>query len=196
MTRAILAALSILVSTSLPAAAHIDPLTHGSMASGLLHPVSGVDHVLAMIAIGLWAALIGGRATWLVPVSFVAMMGVGFLAAVSGSALPHVEPVILASIVTLGLLVAIAWHAPVAVGMGIAAVFALFHGHAHGSEVGTAAVLPYASGFMIATAALHLGGIALGMAAEKLLGRGSGRLAVRVAGASVAAAGLGLALSV
>jgi urease accessory protein len=155
---------AMLAVMSAPAFAHINPLEHGSLMTGVAHPFSGADHVLAMIAVGLWAAQIGGKARWIVPASFVTMMAVGFLLAMNGVYLPFVEPGILASVVGLGLLVALAVKAPVPVSAAVVGIFALFHGHAHGGEMGAATPLSFAVGFVIATAILHLIGLALGMA--------------------------------
>jgi urease accessory protein len=131
--------------------------------SGLSHPFSGADHVLAMVAVGLWAAQIGGRAKWIVPASFVSVMAIGFLMAMSGVHLPFVEPAVLASVIGLGLLVALAVRVPTVASTAVVGVFALFHGHAHGSELGAAMPVSFAFGFLIATAILHAAGLGLGM---------------------------------
>jgi urease accessory protein len=154
---------AILAATALPAFAHLDPAEHGSLMAGLSHPFSGADHLLAMVAVGLWAAQIGGRARWIVPATFVTVMAIGFLLAMNGISLPFVEPAILASVVGLGLLVALAARLPVAASAAVVGVFALFHGHAHGGELGAAMPLSFAAGFIIATATLHIVGLALGM---------------------------------
>jgi urease accessory protein len=155
---------AILAAMAAPAFAHINPLEHGSLMTGLGHPFSGADHVLAMVAVGLWAAQIGGRARLIVPATFVSMMAVGFLLAMNGVYLPFVEPGILASVVGLGLLVALAVKAPVPLGAAVVGVFALFHGHAHGGEMGAATPLSFAAGFVITTVILHAIGLALGTA--------------------------------
>jgi urease accessory protein len=154
---------AIFAAMTAPAFAHINPAEHGSFAAGLSHPFTGADHVLAMVAVGLWAAQIGGRARWIVPASFVSMMAIGFLLAMNGIALPFVEPGILASVVGLGLLVALAIRMPVAVSAAVVGIFALFHGHAHGGELGAATPLSFAIGLMVATAILHAIGLGLGM---------------------------------
>ena len=153
----------LFAAMAVPAFAHINPLEHGSFMTGLKHPFSGADHILAMIAVGLWAAQIGGRARWIVPASFVSMMGVGFLLATNGIYLPFVEPGILASVVGLGLLVALAVRVPIAASATIVGIFALFHGHAHGGEMGAATPISFAVGFILATTILHGIGLALGM---------------------------------
>jgi urease accessory protein len=132
--------------------------------AGLSHPFSGADHVLAMVAVGLWATQIGGKARWIVPATFVSMMVAGFLLAMNGDYLPFVEPGILASVIGLGLLVALAVKAPVQASATVVGIFALFHGHAHGGELGAATPMSFAIGFVIATAILHAIGLGLGMA--------------------------------
>lgn len=189
MNRRILIAAAALMASAAPAFAHLNPQEHGSFAAGFSHPLFGLDHVLVMVAVGLWAAQIGGRALWAVPTAFVAMMAVGFALATAGIDLPFVEPAILASVVALGLLVAMAVRLDAAASAAVVGLFALFHGHAHGGELGSAGALPFAVGFMIATAALHTAGIGLGV----MLGRlsGGGTLA-RVLGGITALAGTAL----
>lgn len=184
-----------LAASSLPAFAHLDPGEHGSFMAGFTHPIFGVDHILAMVAVGLWAALIGGRALWLVPAAFVGTMLVGFLAAMAGLPLPFVEPTILASVVVIGFLVALAVPVPVSAGMAVVGFFALFHGHAHGGEMGEAGMLAYAIGFAIATALLHAVGLALGLAMGRGLGGDTGRSVTRLAGVLTALGGLWLAVA-
>ncbi|MGH7005608.1 MAG: HupE/UreJ family protein, partial [Alphaproteobacteria bacterium] len=121
-------ALPIALFAATPAFAHLNPAEHGSFAAGFSHPIFGLDHILAMVAVGLWAALLGGRALWLVPAAFVATMMAGFLLAVAGGPLPFVEPAILASVVILGLLAAVALRVPTPLAMGLVGFFALFHG--------------------------------------------------------------------
>lgn len=181
-----------------PAFAHLNPAEHGSFAAGLSHPLSGMDHILAMVAVGLWAALLASsdrRALWLVPSAFVGTMLAGFAAAMAGTPLPFVEPVILASVVAIGLMAAVALSVPTAAAMAIVGVFALFHGHAHGGELGEAGAWPFALGFALATALLHAAGIALGLGVGRLAGRHLGRIATRAVGALTAAGGLWLAFA-
>lgn len=178
-----------------PAFAHLNPAEHGSFAAGFSHPLSGSDHILAMVAIGLWAAMLGGRALLLVPSAFVGMMLLGFVAGLSGVPLPFVEPMILASVVVLGLLVALALPLPAAVGAVIAGFFAFFHGHAHGAEIGTAAFASYAAGFALATALLHGAGILIGLGLGRLGARDKTLVAVRLAGGATALAGIALAIT-
>jgi urease accessory protein len=150
-----------------------------SFAGGLTHPLSGLDHVLAMVAVGVWSVLAGGRALWMWPLAFVATMLAGFVAAAAGLALPGVPAVILVSIIVLGLALTLAVKAPVWVGAAVVGLFAFFHGHAHGTEAMAVSHGAYAAGFVVATAGLHAAGMGLGFIA-----RGSiGTVALRVCGA-------------
>jgi urease accessory protein len=170
----------LLVLAAGPAIAHVGHGSTTSFTAGLGHPLSGLDHVTVMVMVGLWAGLKGGRALWVWPSVFVGVMLVGGVVGMEGVPVPFVEPGILASVVALGLLVALAVDLPVAVGAAILAVFALFHGHAHGSEVAdTLNGVEYMAGFALATAALHLAGI--GFAAT--MTHFSLRPAVRIVGA-------------
>ncbi|MBZ8134028.1 HupE/UreJ family protein [Afifella sp. IM 167] len=181
----------MLVAATAPAFAHLNPGEHGSFAAGFSHPMFGLDHILAMVAVGLWAAMLGGRAVWAVPSAFVGTMVIGFALALSGIALPFVEPVILASVVVLGLVVAMAVRLPAAAGAVLVGLFALFHGHAHGGEIGSATAMSYLAGFALATAALHGVGIGTGL----LLGASRSRTGFALArglGGATALAGIGL----
>ncbi|MEQ8902452.1 MAG: HupE/UreJ family protein [Roseovarius sp.] len=184
--------LAVLLLTPSLAFAHLDPAAHGSFAAGATHPLFGADHVLAMLAVGLWAAVLSGRAIWLLPVGFVAAMAVGFGGALLGLTLPAVEPLILASVLILGLLVALAVRLPAIWAVGIVSVFGLFHGGAHGAEIGAATALDYFAGFAVATMGLHLAGLALGVLVMRLgsqsVVRGGGGL-VAALGAWLVAAG-------
>jgi urease accessory protein len=160
---------------------------HGAaFAQGLAHPFGGIDHLLAMVAVGLWSAQLGGRALWAVPAAFVAVMALGGLLGMAGAPLPA-ELGVAASLLALGLLVAFAARLPVAGAAALVGAFALFHGHAHGTELPAAAsALGYGAGFVLATALLHLLGIGAGLA----LWRGGSRGWLRAGGAAIAAAGL------
>jgi urease accessory protein len=172
------------------AAAHTFGAQGAGFAQGFAHPFGGLDHLLAMVAVGLWAAQRGGRALWAVPVAFVAMMALGGIGGALGLTLPLVELAIAASLVVLGIAVAFAVRLPVALSALVVGLFALFHGHAHGTELPeTASALTYGLGFIAATAALHGIGIATGM----LLKRDAGKILVRLGGAGIAATGLILA---
>lgn len=177
-------------ASALPALAHPGAGAHISLVSGLMHPISGLDHVLAMLAVGLWAALSGGRALWLLPTAFVAAMMAGYGAAAAGIGLPFVEPAILASVIVLGLVVVAALKVSTSAGMAFVGFLALFHGHAHGSEA-TAGLISFGAGFAASTIALHLAGIGLAL----MLGGTAGRSATRVAGAATALAGIAMAFS-
>jgi urease accessory protein len=190
MIRILALATVAFAATTAPAFAHLNPAEHGSFMAGFSHPLFGLDHILVMVAVGLWAAQIGGRALWRVPLAFVATMAVGFGLAVAGIDLPFVEPAILASVVALGLLLAMAVRLDTAMSMAIVAVFALFHGHAHGGELGAAGALPFGVGFVIATALLHAAGIGLGLGIARLSGSG---IVARIIGGLTALAGLALA---
>src|SRR5882762_2344697 len=131
-----------------------------------------------MVAVGLWGVLRGGRAIWAWPLAFVATMLGGFVAATLGLQMPLVEPAIWSSIIILGLLVALAAKAPIWIGAVIAGLFAFFHGHAHGTEVATASILPYVAGFALSSAWIQSASIGLGLAAEGLIGK----FALRVMG--------------
>ena len=181
------AALTLVAS---PAFAHLNPAEHGSFAAGFSHPFSGADHILAMVAVGLWATMLGGRALFAGPAAFVGVMLLGFGAALVGLPLPFVEPVILASVVVLGLLVALALPVSAVAGAAIAGFFAFFHGHAHGGEIGGAAFLSYGAGFALATAILHAAGIGVGLTAGRMMAGQKGRLAMRIAGGATAIGGL------
>lgn len=176
------------------AEAHTFGTAAAGFSAGLAHPLVGLDHLLAMVAVGLWAVQLAERsgrvsALWLVPGAFVAMMAVGAARAMTAGTVPELELGILGSVVVLGLLIAVAPYLPVWAGAVIAGAFALFHGHAHGNEVPEAASpLLYAAGFIITTAFLHGAGVGLGL----LLSEGRTRLVSRLGGAGIAAAGVAL----
>lgn len=189
MLKRLSATAAILAVSTAPALAHIDLAEHGSFMAGITHPLSGADHMLAMVAVGLWAAQIGGRARWTMPAAFVSVMALGFVLALTSAPLPFVEPGILASVIGLGLLVALAVRVPTAVSAAIVGVFALFHGHAHGGELGSAMALTFGLGFIASTAMLHAAGVCLGV----LAGRRD-FAATRLLGLMTAAAGAWLAV--
>lgn len=183
MNLVLLAALSLFAGT---ASAHTGDHTASGLIGGLTHPFMGLDHVLAMVAVGLWAAQQGGRARWAVPAAFVGAMGVGAVLAGSGWIVPQVESGIALSVLVLGLLIAAQRHASMFAGMALVGVFALFHGTAHGLEMPQAgSSVLYVMGFILATAALH----GLGFATSLI-----GCHAMRVAGLGIAATGLALIL--
>jgi urease accessory protein len=189
MRRTLLATALVLVPSlalahpGLPGHAH-------DLANGFLHPLGGIDHVLAMVAVGLFAAQLGGRALWLVPASFVAMMAAAGLAGMSGVGLPLTEVGIASSIIVLGGAVALRLAIPVAAAMALVGFFAIFHGYAHGLETPeTASGLLYGLGFVAATAMLHALGIGIGLAVGRL-DTGHGRQLVRIAGGAAAVIGV------
>jgi urease accessory protein len=190
MIKRTLIALSIVLAATMPAFAHLDPAEHGSFAAGFSHPLFGLDHILAMVAVGLWAAIQGGRAIWIVPAAFVGTMAIGFAAAIASMPLPFVEPVILASVIFVGIAVALALPIPTAAVAALVGFFAFFHGHAHGGELGEAGAWQFAIGFILATAVLHATGIAIGLA----FGRFGGKVLTRLAGGVTALGGLYLAM--
>jgi urease accessory protein len=179
--------LVFLVALAAPAWAHPG---HGvGLGAGFAHPFGGLDHVLAMVAVGLWAAQLGGRALWLVPAGFVVAMLAGAALGWAGIGVIPAEAGILASVLLLGLLVAFAVRLPLALGLVVVGAFALCHGHAHGAELPAGAdALAFAAGFAAATALLHGLGVAGGLAAR------DGRL-LRWSGAGIATAGLVLILA-
>ena len=188
----------IVIATLLPTAAFAHPGggdAH-SFVHGFAHPFGGLDHVLAMITVGLFAYQLGGRALWLVPASFVLAMTAGGALGLAGVPVPFVETGIAASVLVLGAVVALGVQAPVAVAMALVAALAIFHGHSHGTEMPLdTAIAPYAAGFVLATALLHAGGVTLGL----LIGRLSsayGRLGFRLSGGLVALAGGAILLHV
>lgn len=195
MKTRLLTSFAVLALAATPALAHPDPGTHGSVLAGLSHPVSGPDHLLAMIAVGLWATLLGRRAMLVVPGAFVFAMLSGFAASLYGLWLPVVEPMVLASIVALGLLAAVSLQVPSTIAAGVVGLFAVFHGYAHGSELGGADAVDFALGFVLSTAGLHAAGVVLGVGATGFLGQGFGRIAARAAGIAAAAGGLWMALA-
>jgi len=189
----IAAAAAALIASSGTALAHTGAGANSGFAHGLVHPIGALDHVLAMVAVGLYAALLGGRALWLVPATFVGAMAVGGALGMASLALPHGEIGIALSVIALGLAVALRFSLPVLIATALAGLFAIFHGHAHGAEMPDASGLTYAAGFMLATMLLHGVGIALGLGARGLSERGGWR-AVQAAGGAMALAGVAILL--
>ncbi|WP_250655469.1 HupE/UreJ family protein [Alkalimarinus coralli] len=159
---------------------------------GFGHPIGGADHVLAMVAVGIWAAQMNGRALWVVPCTFVGVMVFGGALGFTGVPVPFVEEGILVSILILGVLIAGAFKLPLIFGSLIVGIFAIFHGHAHGSEMpASISAVSYAVGFALATAMLHLGGIGLGMLMQKT----NLQVVSRIAGGAIALSGIYLAFA-
>jgi urease accessory protein len=179
--------------TAGPASAHVGFGSTASFAAGLAHPLGGIDHLAVMVAVGLWAALKGGRALWVWPATFVGVMLIGGALGIGHVPLPYVEPAILASVVALGILVALAIDLPVSAGALVIGAFALFHGHAHGGEVTeTVNGAEYMAGFALATASLH----AIGIGFAFLMNRAHTPAFVRVAGLACVLIGVGLVAGV
>jgi urease accessory protein len=146
----------------------VHDLAH-DLTHGFLHPLGGLDHVLAMVAVGLYAAHLGGRSLWLLPVAFLGTMIVGGLLGYIGVPVPMVEQGIGLSVVALGLAIAVGLRLPTLAALALVGLFALVHGHAHGTEgAELASFLSYAAGFVAATALLHAAGIGLGFALDRL----------------------------
>jgi urease accessory protein len=170
------------------AAAHEAAGLAGGFASGFMHPVVGWDHVVAMVAVGLWGAFLGNPAIWVLPVVFPLVMAFGGVLGVAGIPLPAVEVGIALSAIVLGAMVAFAARPPLWVAAVLTGVFAIFHGHAHGTELPAAAnPLAYSAGFVVATGLLHVCGIAFGL----LVRWPAGKVAVRAGGVIIALIGLG-----
>jgi urease accessory protein len=170
-----------------PALAHTTPGQAQGFVTGFLHPLSGLDHVLAMVAVGIWGAQLKRPAIWILPVAFPLVMSFGGLLGIRGVPLPGVEIGVAASAVVLGIVIALELRPPLWAAALIVSAFAIFHGHAHGTELPKAAApLAYALGFVLATGLLHVSGILIGLvdwlpAGSKLL---------RTAGGLIAATGL------
>lgn len=175
-----------------PALAHPGHLGH-EFVDGWQHPLTGVDHLLAMVAVGLLAVRIGGQAIWLMPAAFMVSMLLGGLVAQLGVPLPGVEYAVVASILVFGLMIAATAAVPLWIGAGLVALFALFHGHAHATEmVQGSSMAAYAAGFLLATAVLHTTGVLGGIAISRFLST----RALRTIGGMISAMGLLLLFAV
>ena len=182
----------VAVMMTTAAEAHTGIGSTSAFAAGLMHPLSGFDHMLAMVAVGLWAGMRGGPALWIWPATFVGVMVIGGVLGMAGVGLPFVEQGILASVLLLGLAVALAARPSLGAGALLIGLAALFHGHAHGVEVpANASGIGYALGFAVATAALHAAGVGITVLAARF----AAPIAVRTAGGLTALAGLVLAVS-
>ena len=168
------------------ASAHTDGGLAGGFVSGFVHPILGWDHVVAMVAVGLWGAFLGAPAIWLLPVVFPLVMAFGAVLGVLGVPIPAIETGIAGSAVVLGLLILLAARLPIWLASIIVGAFAIFHGYAHGAELPEAAnPFAYGVGFVIATGLLHLAGIAFGL----LIRWPAGVYAVRAGGGVIAMVG-------
>jgi urease accessory protein len=176
-----------LAAVAAPAHAHVEPGSLSGALAGFLHPVSGLDHVLAMIAVGLWGAQLGAPAIWLLPITFPLVMALGGLLGLLGVPLPGVEIGIAVSALLLGAAVMTERRPPLVAAAALVGLFAVFHGHAHGAELPPAtSALLYSLGFVVATGCLHGVGIAIGAVHRWP----AGRAALRFAGGAVAVGGL------
>ena len=180
------------LALALPAFAHSEAAGFGGgFTSGFMHPIGGLDHVAAMVAVGIWGAFLGRPAIWLLPVVFPLVMAMGGALGVMGVPLPLVEPGIAISSIVIGLAILAAWRAPTALAAVIVGAFAIFHGHAHGAELpGAASPVGYSIGFVLCTGLLHLAGIGFGLI-DRWKG---GRLALRAGGGAITLAGAGFLL--
>jgi urease accessory protein len=181
----LLATASILLAT--PAFAHTGQGVAGGFATGFMHPITGLDHVVAMVAVGMWGAFLGPPAIWLLPIVFPMVMAFGGVLGVLGVPLHGVETGIALSAIGLGAMVAFAARPPLWVAAVLVGTFAIFHGYAHGAELpGATNPLAYGIGFVVATGLLHLCGIAFGLLVRWPLGE----RAVRATGGAIVCAGL------
>jgi urease accessory protein len=177
----------LLVSSTRPAFAHAQKGEAAGFLTGFFHPISGLDHVLAMVAVGLWGAQLGAPAIWLLPVAFPMVMAVGGMLGLWGVPLPGIEYGIAASAIVLGVAVMTEARPPLAVAATLVGFFAVFHGHAHGTELPPRqSALLYSMGFVIATGCLHAAGIGIGTVHRWSWGQSL----IRVAGAVVALGGI------
>jgi urease accessory protein len=180
---------AILIVLGTPAEAHLLDASGAGWSHGFSHPFSGLDHILAMAAVGIWAAQTGRPALWVLPVVFPLAMAVGGMIGVAGLPVPGIEAGIAASVLILGLLIAFQAKPPLTASAILVALFAVFHGHAHGTELPQAASpILYGLGFVLATAVLHLIGLSIG----HVMRLPKGMLAIRIGGGGIAAAGVTL----
>jgi urease accessory protein len=190
MKRLVQLALLALCLVPTEALAHVGVGSTSGFMHGFMHPLSGLDHQLAMILVGILAYQLGGRALWLVPLTFVSVMAFGGFLGVMGVPVPFVEMSIALSVILLGAIVAFGVKAPVAGAMAVVGLFAIFHGHAHGSEMPLdTSGFEYAVGFMMATALLHAIGIGIGFAIG-MTSKTLGDNVYRVAGGLASVAGV------
>jgi urease accessory protein len=182
-----IAGLAGLLTLPSQALAHVVPGPIGGFSGGFEHPLTGPDHLMAMFAVGLWGALLGGRSVWALPVAFPMVMVGGGIAGMAGLALPYAEIGIALSMLVLGTAIAAKWRPPIAIPLFLVAVFAVFHGYAHGVELPQAAdPVTYATGFVLATGSIHVAGIVVGI----LLAKPFHGLLARALGGIIAAGGL------
>jgi urease accessory protein len=192
ISRNIMVAIAAICLLPQAAMAHTVMGSTSGFIHGLSHPFTGLDHMLAMIAVGLWAAQMGGRKLWLVPAAFVSAMVLGGAIGFAGVSLPYVEVGIVASVIVLGVFISGAFKLTMAISTVVVGAFAVFHGYAHGAEMSHGlGPVAYSIGFVLATAALHMIGMLAGMGIQH---RNVDK-AVRLAGAAIALSGVYLAMS-
>ncbi|RCL01117.1 MAG: urease accessory protein [Candidatus Tokpelaia sp. JSC188] len=162
--------------------AHVNPDDYNSFPSGFFHPLSGLDHILVMVAVGLWAVQLSGDAIWKIPIAFIFAMTIGFVLALNGVFLPFVEPVILASVSIIGLLIVVFLRLPTAIAVFVVAILAVFHGHAHGNEFNSISAFGYGFGFIAATTLLHGTGVIIAFGSDFLLGKLNRYCVTRISG--------------
>lgn len=188
----LLSLFAVLLMAPIAAFAHTGEGLTADFGHGFVHPLFGIDHLLAMVAVGLFAGQLGGRALGAVPVAFVGIMALGGALGAAHVPLPAVEIAIALSVVVLGGVITFRVKTPVVLAMALVGLFAVFHGHAHGAEMPEmAASLAYGLGFMLATAMLHGVGIGAGFLATRLADS-KGSIAIRYAGSATSVAGLAL----
>lgn len=184
------ASAALLLLSALPASAHSALGQSSGFLHGLSHPLTGADHLLAMVAVGIWAAWLGGRARWLVPASFVSVMAAAAALTIGGLSIPFAENLIVVSVIGLGLFIAAGRRVPLPAAAALVSLFAIAHGAAHGAEMPVdASGLAYGLGFVAATASLHAAGLFAALSVR------NPRL-VRLAGSAIALAGFGMAYGV
>lgn len=193
IVRGALAGLPLLLLSAV-AEAHSGHGAVSGVGAGIAHPLGGLDHMLAMLAVGVLCVQMSGRAVWAIPATFVAMMVVGGVIGLGGVAVPLVEPGIVGSVIVLGAVIAGGRHLPVFAAVPFVGVFAVFHGYAHGAEMPAgASALEFGIGFILSTVLLHAAGAGLGIVSEKL-GRQFASVVIRVTGTAIAVAGVTLSI--
>lgn len=178
--------IAVVTCPVLQAQAHTDAVTAQGWLAGVRHPVTGIDHLLAMVAVGIWGAALGAPLVWMLPLAFPLLMVAGGILGIAGVPLPLVEPGIALSVLLLGLAILAQWRAPVVLAVVLVGFFGVLHGHAHGTELPDAtSPAAYSAGFVLSTGLLHLAGIAIG----ELRRWRHGIAVLRAAGAALAATG-------
>ena len=191
LTTSRLAALLVLLCST-PLLAHTGEQVAAGLLSGFMHPLSGIDHLLAMVAVGIWGTQLGRPAIWMLPLTFPLVMSMGGVLGVRGVPIPAVEFGVAGSAAALGVMIALAAKPPLGVAAVLVGGFAIFHGHAHGTELpGAADPLAYGAGFVLVTGLLHAAGIAIGLVDRWP----AGVLALRVAGGAIGLVGAWLLLN-